>query len=66
MLFISPVLVLWHQNVQYHCDSWSSTTALTFPLGIFCGIWHLGKLAAFIQQILLNQTLTASLPRQMP
>lgn len=68
--FQHSCLILWHQNVQYHWDSLSSTTDLTFPLGFFCGLWHMGKLAVFIQQILLNQTLTASLhsivPRQMP
>lgn len=70
MFFISPALVLWHYNVQHHCVSWSPTTGLIFSLRIFCGLWHTGKPAVFIQQILLYHTVTASLhsivSRQMP
>lgn len=61
MFFISPALVLWHYDVQHHCVSWSPTTGLICSLRIFCGLWHMGNPALFIQQILLYHTVTASL-----
>lgn len=66
LLLLSHGIIMWNTIVTVGL----STTGLTFPLGIFSGLWHMGKLAVFIQQILLNQTLTASfhsiVPRQMP
>lgn len=41
--FQHSCLILWHQNVQYHWDSLSSSTDLTFPLGFFLWAMAHGK-----------------------